>query len=40
LVVAAAVSTHSGFSIDASVRIVLIDRDVPNYFQSLEHLLR
>ena len=25
---------------DASVRITLIDRDVPSYFQSLEHLLR
>jgi|GEM_PF-1099056 len=31
---------HSGFSIDASVRIALIDRDVPSYFRSLEHLLR
>jgi len=31
---------HSGFSIDASVRIALIDRDVPSYFKSLEHLLR
>jgi len=31
---------NSGFSIDASVRITLIDRDVPSYFQSLEHLLR
>jgi hypothetical protein len=31
---------NSGFSIDASVRITLLDRDVPNYFQSLEHLLR
>jgi len=31
---------HSGFSIDASVRITLLDRDVPSYFQSLEHLLR
>jgi len=31
---------NSGFSVDASVRIALIDRDVPNYFQSLEHLLR
>jgi hypothetical protein len=31
---------HSGFSIDASVRITLIDRGVPSYFQSLEHLLR
>jgi hypothetical protein len=28
---------NSGFSIDASVRISLIDRDVPSYFQSLEH---
>ena len=26
---------HSGFSIDASVRIALIDRDVPSYFRSL-----
>ncbi|NCA11965.1 hypothetical protein EBR56_09200, partial [bacterium] len=24
---------HSGFSIDASVRITLLDRDVPSYFQ-------
>jgi len=31
---------NSGFSINASVRIALIDRDVPSYFQSLEHLLR
>jgi hypothetical protein len=31
---------HSGFSIDASVRITFLDRDVPSYFQSLEHLLR
>ncbi|MFM9194401.1 MAG: hypothetical protein ACKOWG_01410 [Planctomycetia bacterium] len=31
---------NSGFSMDASVRIALIDRDVPSYFQSLEHLLR
>jgi hypothetical protein len=31
---------NSGFSIDASVRITLIDRDVPRYFRSLEHLLR
>jgi hypothetical protein len=31
---------HSGFSVDASVRITLLDRDVPSYFQSLEHLLR
>ncbi len=26
---------NSGFSIDASVRISLTDRDVPGYFQSL-----
>jgi hypothetical protein len=26
---------HGGFSIDASVRITLLDRDVPSYFQSL-----
>jgi hypothetical protein len=31
---------NSGFSIDASVRITLLDRDVPRYLQSLEHLLR
>jgi hypothetical protein len=31
---------NSGFSVDASVRITLIDRDVRSYFQSLEHLLR
>jgi hypothetical protein len=31
---------NRGFSVDASVRITLIDRDVPSYFQSLEHLLR
>ena len=31
---------NSGFSIDASVRIALVDRDVPSYFKSLEHLLR
>jgi hypothetical protein len=31
---------NSGFSVDASVRITLIDRDVPSYFQSLEHVLR
>ena len=31
---------NNGFSIDASVRITLLDRDVPSYFQSLEHLLR
>jgi hypothetical protein len=31
---------NSRFSVDASVRITLVDRDVPSYFQSLEHLLR
>ena len=31
---------HSGFSVDASVRISPSDRDVPAYFQSIEHLLR
>jgi hypothetical protein len=31
---------NSGFSVDASVRITLIDRDVPSYLRSLEHLLR
>jgi hypothetical protein len=31
---------NSGFSVDATVRIALIDRDVPSYFRSLEHLLR
>jgi hypothetical protein len=31
---------NSELSIDASVRITLIDRVVPSYFQSLEHLLR
>jgi hypothetical protein len=31
---------NSGFSVDASVRIALIERDVPSYFRSLEHLLR
>ena len=31
---------NSGVSVDASVRITLIDRDVPSYFQSLEYLLR
>jgi hypothetical protein len=31
---------NSGFSIDASVQITMIDRDVPSYFRSLEHLLR
>jgi hypothetical protein len=31
---------NSGFSIDASVRVGLLDRDVPSYFKSLEHLLR
>jgi len=30
---------HSGFSVDASVRIALADRDVPEYFQRPEHLL-
>ncbi len=30
----------SGFSVDASVRVALVDRDVPSYFRSLEHLLR
>ena len=33
-------SENSGFSVDASVRITLLDRDVPSYFRSLEHLLR
>ncbi len=31
---------HSGFSIDASVRISLEDRDMPSYTKSLEHLVR
>ncbi len=31
---------HSGFSVDASVRISPADRDVPVHFRSLEHLLR
>jgi hypothetical protein len=31
---------NSAFSLDASVRIAFINRDVPSYFQSLEHLLR
>ena len=31
---------HSGFSVDASVRISLADRDVPEHYRSLEHLLR
>jgi hypothetical protein len=31
---------NTGFSIDASVRITLVDRDVPSFFQSLEHVLR
>ena len=31
---------NSGFSVDASVRITLIDRDVPSFFRSVEHLLR
>jgi hypothetical protein len=26
---------HNGFSVDASVRIALIDRDVPSYFRSI-----
>jgi hypothetical protein len=26
---------NSGFTINASVRIPLVDRDVPSYFQSL-----
>ena len=31
---------NSGFSIDSSVRITPVDRDVPNYFRSLELLSR
>ena len=31
---------NCGFSIDASVRISLDDRNVPRCFQSLEHLVR
>jgi hypothetical protein len=31
---------HSGFSVDASVRISLHDRDVPSSTKSLEHLVR
>jgi len=31
---------NSGFSVDASVRVALVDRDVPSYCRSLEHLLR
>jgi hypothetical protein len=31
---------NSGFSIDARVRVTLVNRDVPSYFKSLEHLLR
>jgi hypothetical protein len=31
---------NSGFSVDASVRIALLDRDVRSSFQSLEHRLR
>ncbi len=31
---------NSGFSIDASVRVCLLDRDVPSYLRNLEHLLR
>jgi hypothetical protein len=30
----------SGFSIDASVRISLDDRDVPSFYKNLEHLVR
>jgi len=28
---------NSGFSVDASVRITLLARNVPSYFRSLEH---
>jgi hypothetical protein len=31
---------NNGFSLDASVRITLIDRDVPSYFQSLGYCAR
>jgi hypothetical protein len=31
---------NRGFSVDASVRITLIDRAVPSCFRSLEHVLR
>jgi hypothetical protein len=31
---------NSGYSVDAGVRITLIDRDVPSCFRSLVHLLR
>ena len=31
---------HGGVSIDASVRITLLDRDVPSTVEPLEHLLR
>ena len=31
---------NSGFSVDASVRITLLARNVPSYFRSLEHLAR
>lgn len=31
---------NSGVAADASVRITFLDRDVPSYFHSLEHLLR
>ena len=31
---------HGGFSVDASIRITLIDRDVSSYFNSLERFLR
>ena len=34
------VAPNGGSSVDASVRITLLDRDVPSYFQVLEHLLR
>ncbi len=29
---------NSGFSLDASVRITLLDRNVSSYFRSLEHV--
>ncbi len=31
---------HSGFSVDASVRISLDNHDVPSFYRSLEHLVR
>ena len=34
------VCEHRGFSVDESVWITLMDRDVPSYLNSLEHLLR